>query len=173
MRRLLYLVLLLNAVLLIVACRSSRSASESVTVDSLSQSSKAAVDRASTEHSRNVEQDSSDVYVLTITMEYDTSKADSTGKAPVLRQTKSLSVKHSGRKKENEKSKNENISATKEESATQLNKSNNKREHAKAEIKQPLYCAYIIYGVALVILMAVLAYWVFTKYRAARPQADK
>lgn len=173
MRRTLHFVLLLGAVLFLIACRSSRSASESVSVDSLSQSSKTAVDVASTEHSRTVEQDSSDMYVWTVTTEYDTSKADSTGKAPVLRQTKSLSVKRSGRRKQNEKSKNENISATKEESATQVNKSNNKRERVKAETKQPLYCAYIIYGVALVILMAVLAYWVFTKYRAARPQTDK
>ena len=155
---------LLSAALLFVACGSSRRATENVSVDSASVSSQATIDAVSSELSRTEEHDSSDVYVWTITTEYDTSKADSTGKSPILRQTESLAVKHSGRKKRNDTKRNENISAT------EFHGNTNKRENTRAESKKPLYYSYIIYGVALVILMAVLAYWVFTKYRAARPQ---
>lgn len=170
MNRITYMFCLLSAALLFVACGSSRRASENVSVDSASVSSQATIDAVSSELSRTEEHDSSDVYVWTITTEYDTSKADSTGKSPILRQTESLTVKHSGKKKENDTKRNENISATKEESAKEFHGNTNKRENTRAESKKPLYYSYIIYGVALVILMAVLAYWVFTKYRAARPQ---
>lgn len=169
MKRILYLIYLSVFVSFLGACRSTRHVAEEFSVDSLKQSSKEMSSAASSENSTIEETDSSDTFVWTITTEYDTSKADSTGKSPVLRTTKQLAVKHSGKKKKNETSKNENISATKEESAEQFHKNNNRREDTKAETKQPLYYSYILYGVALVILMAVLAYWVFSKYRAARP----
>lgn len=170
MKQILSIASLFVVVCILGACRSSRHVTENISVDSASQSSKSSVDAALTETSHTEETDSSDTFVWTITTEYDTSKADSTGKAPVLRTTKSLAVRYSGKKKKNETSKNENISATKEESANHLTRNNNKRESTKAESKRPLYYSYVLYGVALVILMAVLAYWVFTKYRAARPQ---
>lgn len=102
MNRITYMFCLLSAALLFVACGSSRRATENVSVDSASVSSQATIDAVSSELNRTEEHDSSDVYVWTITTEYDTSKADSTGKSPILRQTESLTVKHSGRKKRND-----------------------------------------------------------------------
>ncbi len=170
MKRTLYIAYILVLVFILGACRSTRHVSEEFSVNSLKQSSKDTSSAALSEKSTTEETDSSDIFVWTITTEYDTSKADSTDKAPVLRTTKQLTLKHSGKKKKNETSKNENISATKEESANEFHSNNNRREDTKAETKQPLYYSYILYGVALVILMAVLAYWVFSKYRATRLQ---
>ncbi len=156
-------------VFILGACRSSRHVSEVSVTDSLSLSYKSAVDATNTEKMYKQETDSVETVFWTITTEYDTSKADSNGVSPLLRKTKTLTIKRSNKKRTEQILKNENISANKEESANQLHKKSNKRESTKAETKQPLYYAYLLGGVALVILMAILAYWVFTKYRAARP----
>ncbi len=169
MKRTLYIAYILVLVFFLGACRSSRHVSEVFSTDTLSQSSKMSVDATSAEESHTTETDSSEVFVWTITTEYDTSKTDSNGISPLLKTTKTLTIKRTSKKKEKETSKKENISATKEESANQVRTTSKKRESTKAETKQPLYYAYILGGVALVILMAILAYWVFTKYRAARP----
>lgn len=155
------------------ACRSSRHISEGFSVDSLSQSQKVTIDKASTEENDIVVTDSSELFVWTITTEYDTSKTDSNGIAPLLKTIRTLAIKRSGKKQEENTLKKENISATKEESANELQRMYNKRESTKAETKQPLYYTYLACGVALVILMAILAYWVFTKYRAVHPQGNK
>lgn len=167
-----HIIAILLAAFFLVACRSTKHVTESQSVDSVSLSSKTAVDAESAAISHTEERDSSTTFVWMITTEYDTSRADSTGKAPVLRQTKSLAIKQHGKRKNDDITTNEKISATKEESAKQLTRKDNKRESTKAETKQPLYWSYILYGVALVILMAILAYWVFTKYRAARPHTE-
>ncbi len=169
MKKTLYIAFILVLVFILGACRSSRHVSEDFSADTLSQSSKSSVDATSAEESHTTETDSSEVFVWTITTEYDTSKTDSNGISPLFKTTKTLTIKRTSKKKEKETSKKENISATKEESANQVHSTSKKRESTKAETKQPLYYAYILGGVALVILMAILAYWVFTKYRAARP----
>lgn len=170
MKKILCIGLLLVLVFFLGACRSSRHVSEDFSTDSLSQTLSTSVNAASTKESHTAETDSSETFVWTITTEYDTSKTDSNGLSPLLRMTRTLTIKRTCKKKEEDTSKKENISATKEESANQVHSKSHKRESTKAETKQPLYYAYLLGGVALVILMATLAYWVFTKYRAARPQ---
>lgn len=170
MNRILYTVLMLVLVFSLGACRSSRHVSEDFSTDTLSQSSSVSANVASMEESHTAETDSSETFVWTITTEYDTSKTDSNGVSPLLRTVRTLKIKRAYNTKKEDTSKKENISATKEESANQVHSKSHKRESTKAETKQPLYYAYLLGGVALVILMAILAYWVFTKYRAACPQ---
>lgn len=169
MRRLSIFLIALLAILLTSSCRSTKSMTETVEKDSLVQTSNLQVGASVITDSNTEEEDSMEVFTVTIITEYDTAKADSAGNSPVARQTKVLQTKRKGSKKGKETTTKQNISATKEESANQVKQSNNKRESTVAETKQPLYYAYILYGVAFVILMAVLAYWVFTKYRAERP----
>ena len=164
-----YCLAFFTVALLLASCRSSKTVVEEEKKDSLVQTSNVQVDIQTTTETKTNEDDSTEVFTVTIITEYDTAKADSTGKSPVLRQTQITESKRKGSKKAQETTTKQNISATKEESANQVTQSKTRRENTKTETKQPLYYAYILYGVALVILMAILAYWVFTKYRAARP----
>ncbi len=100
---------------------------------------------------------------------YDTSRLDSlSGTHPVLSKTKATKTREKGDKKTSETSQKANISATNEESAKINQVKNEKREIATAETKQPLYLSYILLGIASVVLVCVLAYWVFSKYRAEK-----
>ena len=170
MRHLSFILTVLLVIFLSASCRSTKHLTEEVVDDSLAQTSNVQIGVTTTTETTVEEEDSTEVFTVTIITEYDTAKADSTGKSPVLRKTKVLETKRKGSKKAQDTTTKQNISATKEESANQVNHKYNKREDTKAETKQPLYYAYLMYGVALVLLMAVLAYWVFSKYRAGRPQ---
>lgn len=100
---------------------------------------------------------------------FDTSRFDSlSGKSPVLSKTKATKSKKKGSKKTSEASKKANISATNEESANLNITTENHREKSVAETKQPLYMSRILLGLAAVVLVGILAYWVFTKYRAEK-----
>ena len=120
--------------------------------------------------SKVTESATNETTINAVITEYDTDKVNEHNNSPVKTPDGYLSHKKKGSKKNKETQKENNISATKEESANKVTNVNNRREDTKAETKQPFYYAYILYGVAFVILMAVLAYWVFTKYRAAKPQ---
>lgn len=120
--------------------------------------------------SKVTESATNETTIIAVITEYDTDKVNEHNNSPVKTPDGYLSHKKKGSKKNKETQKENNISATKEESANKVTNENNRREDTKAETKQPFYYAYILYGVAFVILMAVLAYWVFTKYRAAKPQ---
>lgn len=100
---------------------------------------------------------------------YDTSRLDSlSGTHPVLSKTKTTKTREKGDKKTSKTQKNANISATNEESAKINQVKNEKREVSATETKQPLYVSYILLGIASVVLVCVLAYWVFSKYRAEK-----
>lgn len=120
--------------------------------------------------SKVTESATNETTIIAVITEYDTDKVNEHNNSPVKTPDGYLSHKKKGSKKNKETQEENNISATKEESANKVTNENNRREDTKAETKQPFYYAYILYGVAFVILMAVLAYWVFTKYRAAKPQ---
>lgn len=120
--------------------------------------------------SKVTESATNETTIIAVITEYDTDKVNEHNNSPVKTPDGYLSHKKKGSKKNKETQKENNISATKEESANKVTNVNNRREDTKAETKQPFHYAYILYGVAFVILMAVLAYWVFTKYRAAKPQ---
>lgn len=168
----LYLLLSILLIFSVSSCRSTSKVTESATNKTTNVVSNEKVEDISSVTNQSVQEDSSETTILTVITEYDTDKIDEHGNSPVKRQTATLATKKKGSKKNNETQKENNISATKEESANNVTNENNLREDTKAETKQPLYYAYIIYGVAFVILMAVLAYWVFTKYRAAKPQGE-
>lgn len=69
------------------SCRSSKTVVEEEKKDSLVQTSNVQVDIQTTTETKTNEDDSTEVFTVTIITEYDTAKADSTGKSPVLRQT--------------------------------------------------------------------------------------
>lgn len=152
------------------SCRSTSKVSECVTNGTLKVTTNDKVLDVKSEVSNVAVDDSSETVSITIITEYDTDKVDANGQPPVKRKTATVTGKKKGSKKKGTTETKQNISATKEESAEQVIQENNRREDTRAETKQPLYFSYILFGVAFVILMAVLAYWVFTKYRAAKPQ---
>lgn len=160
-------------VMMLASCHVNKHMAEQASsVDSVSVSVTNTTEQASTSVVSIREADSTTLFVYTVTTEYDTSKADSNGVAPVLKKVEAYISRMTGHKKEKDCQDNIKISATKEESANQVNIKNNKREYSKAESKQQLYWSYVLYGVALVVLMAILAYWVFTKYRATRSKTN-
>lgn len=152
------------------SCRSTSKVAEQVVNQELAVESNEKLLDCTSVTSTTSGEDSSETVSITITTEYDTDKTDENGKSPVKRTTTVIKGKKKGSKNNTTTEAKQNISATKEESANQSTQENNRREDTRAETKQPLYLSYILFGVAFVILMAVLAYWVFTKYRAARPQ---
>lgn len=164
---------LLISVLLIFSASSFRSTGKvtgSATNKAINVVSSEKIENISSETTQSVQEGSSETTIIAVITEYDTDKVNVHDNSPVKTPYGYLSHKKKGSKKNKETQKENNISATKEESANKVTNENNRREDIKAETKQPFYYAYILYGVAFVILMAVLAYWVFTKYRAAKPQ---
>lgn len=153
----------------VCSCRSTSKVTEIVTDETLNVTSNEKVDDVTSVTSNSVCEDSSETVTITVVTEYDTDKTDEQGRVPVKCTIATLTTKKQGYKDETKTQKEQNISATKEESAEQVKNENNRREDTRAETRQPLYYSYILFGVAFVILMAVLAYWVFTKYRAAKP----
>lgn len=159
-------------ILSVCSCRSTSKVTENVVDETLNVTNSEKVDDVTSVTSNSVREDSSETVSLTFIIEYDTDKVDEQGKSPVKRTTAALTTKKKGSRNDTKTQKEQNISATKEESAEQVKQENNRREDTRAETKQPLYISFILFGVACVILMAVLAYWVFTKYRAAKPQGE-
>lgn len=121
--------------------------------------------------------DSAETMTIYETTWYDTGKADSKGFSPVLKTEKRTSItyhgKHTVKGSDNKESSEEkrqsstNIqnSAKSEEAAESENKSQTKGDASVTETKQLQYISWGLPGLALVIIAAVLAYWVFTKYR--------
>lgn len=122
-------------------------------------------------------EDSAEVWMFTTTSWYDTARADSNGIAPLLKHETVASVSlrgaHSrGNAKGLFSSDNRgNLALTSQEniesgvSAETANRVTTERTNTVSNTK-PI--TYVAAGVVLAILMAVLAYWVFTKYRATR-----
>lgn len=156
--------------LFLCSCRSTSKVSDCLINETQVENSNQSLLDVRTETSNTFIEDSSETVSFTIITEYDTEKVDANGQSPVKRTTATMTGKKKGSKKKGATETKQNISATKEESANQVKQENNRREDTKAETKQPLYFSYILFGVAFVILMAVLAYWVFSKYRAGKPQ---
>lgn len=98
---------------------------------------------------------------------YDTSRYDSvSGVSPVLSTTKATKSKKKDSKKTSETTKNANVSAGNEVTAKSNVSTEKHGEKSVAETKQPLYVSRILLGLSAVILVCILAYWVFTKFRA-------
>lgn len=98
---------------------------------------------------------------------YDTSRYDSvSGVSPVLSTTKTTKSKKKDSKKTSETTKSANVSAASDETANTVVSTEKHGDKSVAETKQPLYISSILFGLAFVILVCILAYWVFTKYRA-------
>lgn len=167
MNRILYFITLIFVAGILSACHTSMDVTEEQHADSTSIITDSVVCTVVTTENHIEVADSSETIVWTVITEYDTSRADSTGKSPIRKTTQSLVKKSTGKKSKDNTTKGEALCAAKEVSAVKVTRNNNKRESTKAESKTPLYYAYTVYGVALVILMATLAYWVFSKYRAA------
>lgn len=124
--------------------------------------------------------DSTETVTIKETTWYDTSKADSNGVSPVLRkETVTSTTRHGKRTNKGSEEKNNTEdksqsstttknSATKEESAESALRSKTEKETSMTETKQFAYLSQVLYGLAFCILMAILAYWVFSKYRQRR-----
>lgn len=112
------------------------------------------------------EDESSEVTVRVVTTEYDTSRLDSSGNAPVIRKTETDIVKNKGKKTNTNTKVKNNISATKEESAKKTQHQQKQDEQVKSEKGLPLGIILILCAAAFIILACVLAYWFFSKYRA-------
>lgn len=123
-------------------------------------------------------EDSTATLVIKKTLWFDTSHCDSLGVTPVLREETVTSLTCHGKRtnkgskdKSNAEGKSNsfatiNYSANKEESAVSTNRCKTEVAKSLAETKQLAYTSWMLYGLAACILMAILAYWVFTKYRA-------
>ena len=121
--------------------------------------------------------DSTETVTITHTTWYDTNKVDSNGVAPVLKEETVTSTTRHGkrttkgsdeRKESDEKSQSQtNIenSATTEESAASVSTSSKTKDVSASETKQVQYTSWVLFGLGFVIISAILAYWVFTKYR--------
>lgn len=131
-----------------------------------------------TKTTANVQMDSrTETLSVLETTWYDTSRTDSTGVAPVLKTEKQKSITHYGKhiakdtekgSRNGEKQQSSTIIqdfANKEETVESTNKSQTQKDVSSTETKQLQYMSWVLPGLALVILAAVLAYWVFTKYR--------
>jgi hypothetical protein len=124
--------------------------------------------------------DSSETVVIRETTWFDTSRTDSNGVSPVLRKERVTSLTRHGKRsdkgsedKSNTEGRQKNSatiknSAKTEESAASENRSETKKDTSTSETKQVAYLSWLLFGLAFCILMAVLAYWVFTKYRQRR-----
>lgn len=122
-------------------------------------------------------EDSTEVWTVTTTSWYDTEKADSNGVAPLLKQETVRSVSFHGQRSKGTagnaitSEKKSNIALTSQEkeernvSAENVIKTST-RSTGSVSKARPVF--YVTAGVVLAILMAILAYWVFSKYRAAR-----
>ena len=125
------------------------------------------------------EQTSDDTETITIreTTWYDTSKVDSNGVSPVLMTENQTTITHNKKKTEKDtedqsdtEEKKETTttvqtSANKEESAESAYKNTTQKDASATETKQLQYLSWVLLGLACLDLAAVLAYWVFTKYR--------
>ena len=121
--------------------------------------------------------DSTETVTVTHTTWYDTSRVDSNGVAPVLKEETVTSTTRHGkrttkgsdeRKDSDEKSQSQtNIenSATTEESTVSVSTSSKTKDVSASETKQVQYTSWALFGLGFVIISAILAYWVFTKYR--------
>ena len=121
--------------------------------------------------------DSTETVTVTHTTWYDTSKADSNGVSPVLKEETITSTTRHGKrqskgseqhKDSEEKSQSEATvqnSANKEESTESALTISKTKDVATSETKQMQYLSWALFGLAFVIIAAVLAYWFFTKYR--------
>ena len=183
---------LIVCLLLLTSCGSVQKAvkediSQTSTVTSSSTENRQTVTSATSESSQTQvsttqEQvdDSTETVTVTHTTWYDTSKADSNGVAPILKEeTVTSKTRHGKRSTKGSEEKNNTEdksqssststnSATKEESAESDLKSKTEKDTSMTETKQFAYLSQVLYGLAFCILMAVLAYWVFTKYRQRR-----
>ena len=124
--------------------------------------------------------DSTETVTVTHTTWYDTSRADSNGVAPVLKEETVTSTTRHGkrttkgsdeRKDSDEKSQSQtNVqkSATKEESAESVLTSTKTKDMSASETKQVQYTSWALFGLGFVIIAAILARWVFSKYRLRR-----
>lgn len=125
------------------------------------------------------EQSSDDTETITIieTTWYDTSKVDSNGVSPVLKTENLTNITHNKKKSEKD-SEGQSDSEEKKKSSTTVQTSVNKEESAESayknttqkdshvtETKQLQYLSWVLIGLAVLVLSAILAYWVFTKYR--------
>lgn len=151
----------------------SSTTEQSVVTDSTSSESTVTKVTTTTEQTN----DSSETIIIRETIWYDTSKADSNGVAPVLMKENVTSITSNGRKttkdcedqSESEEKKKSSTtiqsSANKEESAESAYKSKKQSDTSATETKQLQYLSWVLPGIAFVIIAAILAYWVFTKYR--------
>ncbi|MBQ8709376.1 MAG: hypothetical protein IJ550_02175 [Bacteroidaceae bacterium] len=150
------------------------SATEQEKVEINASSEQSAIAETTTSEQTN---DSTETMTVRETTWYDTSKVDSNGVSPVLKTEKQTSITYHGRRnvkdtenkgRSNEKQQSSATvqnSAKKEESAESAKKSQIQRDVTATETKQLQYLSWVLPGIAFVILAAVLAYWVFTKYR--------
>ena len=130
-----------------------------------------------TSQTSTVNSSSTETVTVTHTTWYDTSRVDSNGVAPVLKEETVTSTTRHGkrttkgsdeRKDSDEKSQSQtNIenSATTEESAVSVSTSSKTKDVSASETKQVQYTSWALFGLGFVIISAILAYWVFTKYR--------
>lgn len=124
--------------------------------------------------------DSTETVIVKETVWYDTSRADGNGSSPVLRKETITSTTRHGKHTSNDSAErtedtgkclsttNVHNFATKEESAESASRSRTEKDTSAAETKQLAYTSRVLCGLAFFILAAILAYWVFTKYRQCR-----
>ena len=185
-------VILMFGLLLLMSCASYKKAvkedsSQTSTVTTSTTENTQAVTTSTSESSvtqvtttQEQVDDSTETVTITHTTWYDTSKTDSSGVSPVLKEETITSTTRHGkrskkgsdeRKDSDEKSQSQTDvqkSATKEESAESVLTSSKTKDVAASETKQVQYFSWALFGLAFVIITAILAYWVFTKYRQRR-----
>lgn len=182
-------VVYLLGLMLLASCGSYNKAErqqtdQTSTVTSSSTENMQAVTNASSESSETQvsssqvqTDDSTETVTVTKTTWYDTSRTDSNGVAPVLKEETVTSMTRRGkrttqgseqRKDSDSKSQSQTTvqnSATKEESAKSDIRTTTTKDVSASETKQVQYTAWMLFGIAFVIIAAVLAYWFFSKYR--------
>ena len=154
-------------VMLLYSCGSAKQAYVSDEKEETSKVSASTVMESIETELKSILESGMEESVTVETTIYDTSRYDSvSGVSPVLSTTKATKSKKKDSKKTSETTKNANVSAGNEVTAKSNVSTEKHGEKSVAETKQPLYVSRILLGLAAVILVCILAYWVFTKYRA-------
>jgi len=121
--------------------------------------------------------DSTEIWTVTTTSWYDTEKADSNGVAPLMKQETVRSAVFHGKRSKGQSGNallsetKSNLTLTSQEkvesgvSAEKVTKTSTQNKSSATNTRSIIYVAA---GMVFTILMAILAYWVFTKYRAER-----
>ncbi|MBR5592851.1 MAG: hypothetical protein IKW46_02140 [Bacteroidaceae bacterium] len=150
--------------LLLISCGTTKKNATETTVATITTVTTTEVSEEKHEASTEVTDEYEVVTETTVTTKFDTNKVDSNG-APVIESRVEKTVQKS-RGSNNTKQTNttNNISATKEENVNENTNTENVVHEEKEESKQMKYAAELFFGIAFLVL-AILAFWVFTKYR--------